>query len=550
MKSALYDQWFAIADSDGDGRITGAHAVQFFGRSGLPREVLARVWELSDSTRQGYLDRNAFQRSMDLISLAQQGVEVTKENYATASSQNIPPPKLTGLEDTAPPPSSNPYLDPNLMGGATSPTGVTSPMYPSLDQLNLNGSQTSTPKFSSSKSKKKPISGKLCTSIIDGLKQIYFSKVLPLEDQFKFGSFFSPLLHESDFEAKPSVLLLGQYSTGKTTFIKFLLGRDYPGCHIGPEPTTDRFVVVMHGMEDRRVPGNTLAVQPDKPYQGLSVFGTGFLSRFEGSQCNAKLLEEISLVDTPGVLSGEKQRIERNYNFIDICEWFAGRCDLILLLFDPYKLDISDEFKNVINALRGHDDKVRVVLNKADQVDQSQLMRVYGALMWSLGKVFKSPEVCKVYIGSFNSEAPIQEDKNPYGKALFLSEQENLLKDLYEIPARSCDRKINEFVKRVRAFKIHLLLIGHLRAKMPAVFGKDSAQRKMLDTLPEHFRQVQREHHLPVGDFPNVDRFREILSAFDFNKFPKVSKSMVKQIDDVLSVDIPNLVKAFDNPYQ
>jgi hypothetical protein len=69
--------------------------------------------------------------------------------------------------------------------------------------------------------------------------------------------------------------------------------------------------------------------------------------RFEGSQCPARLLEEISLVDTPGVLSGEKQRIERNYNFIDACEWFATRCDLILLLFDPYKLDISDEFKQV-----------------------------------------------------------------------------------------------------------------------------------------------------------------------------------------------------------
>lgn len=35
----------------------------------------------------------------------------------------------------------------------------------------------------------------------------------------------------------------------------------------------------------------------------------------------------------------------------------------------------------------------------ACQVDQQQLMRVYGALMWSLGKVFRSPEVCRVYIG-------------------------------------------------------------------------------------------------------------------------------------------------------
>lgn len=63
-------------------------------------------------------------------------------------------------------------------------------------------------------------------------------QIKPLEEAYKFGSFFSSLLSESDFEAKPSVLLLGQYSTGKTTFIKHLLGRDYPGIHIGPEPTT------------------------------------------------------------------------------------------------------------------------------------------------------------------------------------------------------------------------------------------------------------------------------------------------------------------------
>jgi len=81
------------------------------------------------------------------------------------------------------------------------------------------------------------------------------------------------------------------------------------------------------------------------------------------------LLDHFTFVDTPGVLAGEKQRTQRSYDFTGVTSWFAAKCDLILLFFDPYKLDISDELKRVIGSLRGHDDKIRVVLNKADQVE-------------------------------------------------------------------------------------------------------------------------------------------------------------------------------------
>jgi len=35
---------------------------------------------------------------------------------------------------------------------------------------------------------------------------------------------------------------------------------------------------------------------------------------------------------------------------------------------------------------------------------------------------------------------------------------------------------VNEFVKRVRAARIHILIMGHLRKQMPSMMGKAKAQ--------------------------------------------------------------------------
>ena len=65
------------------------------------------------------------------------------------------------------------------------------------------------------------------------------------------------------------VLFLGQYSVGKTTMINYLLGRDYPGSRIGPEPTTDQFNVLFHtsGETDDHTPGSTLTLNKNLPFQ-------------------------------------------------------------------------------------------------------------------------------------------------------------------------------------------------------------------------------------------------------------------------------------------
>lgn len=287
-------------------------------------------------------------------------------------------------------------------------------------------------------------------NVLEGLKKVYRQKLLPLELQYNFHDFHSPQLDDSDFDAKPMILLVGQYSTGKTTFIKYLLERDFPGIRIGPEPTTDRFIAVMYDTKEGVIPGNALVVDPKKQFRPLAKFGNAFLNRFQCSTLPSPVLMGMSIVDTPGILSGEKQRVDRGYDFTGVLEWFAERVDRILLLFDAHKLDISDEFRRSIEALRGHDDKIRIVLNKADMVDHQQLMRVYGALMWSLGKVLQTPEVARVYIGSF-WDKPLTYTAN---QILFEDEKQDLFRDIQSLPRNAALRKLNDLIKRARLAKV------------------------------------------------------------------------------------------------
>lgn len=92
--------------------------------------------------------------------------------------------------------------------------------------------------------------------------------------------------------------------------------------------------------------------------------------------------------------------------------------------------------------------------------------------MWSLGKVVNTPEVARVYVGSFwdkvdkNSEnyalSTIWESRlslfSSHTRSTFarqvMAEHEDLLTDLRDLPRNAAVRKLNEIVKRARLAKV------------------------------------------------------------------------------------------------
>eukprot|EP01034_Spumella_vulgaris_P023201 gene23201-29397_t len=233
----------------------------------------------------------------------------------------------------------------------------------------------------------------------------------------------------------------------------------------------------------------------------------------------------------------EKQRTSRGYDFAKVSRWFAERSDLILLLFDCSKLDISDEFKSVIEELQPHEDKVHCVLNKADQLDQESLMRVYGALLWSMGRIFKGAEVTRIYVGSFRDEPIVREEHKP----LFDKDKSVLMAHLEQLPKACSMRKINEMVKRIRLAVVHVCVVSHLKSKMPVLWGKEAKQAYLIEHLQEVFADVRRTYQLAEGDFPRLDEYKAALQLLDMSTFARIDRKTLTALQDMLLSDIPKI---------
>jgi hypothetical protein len=280
------------------------------------------------------------------------------------------------------------------------------------------------------------------------VRRIYEEAIDPLSDRYSFER--RPA--QGEIGSAPTVLMLGNHSSGKSTFINHLLG--LPLQRTGVAPTDDAFTLISHGSRSEERDGAAVVSNPDLPYQGLRGFGPGFLSHFKLKVLTHELLKDVTLIDSPGMIDAAKAESGRGYDFTGVVRWFAERADVVIMFFDPEKPGTTGETLQVFtDALTGIDHKLLIVMNKVDQFGSLRdFARAYGALCWNLGKVIPRKDLPMIFTsfvpveGASESRLPMED---------FEKARNELTAEIRRAPARRIDNMITQLHDHASRLQMH-----------------------------------------------------------------------------------------------
>ena len=269
------------------------------------------------------------------------------------------------------------------------------------------------------------------------------------------------LVPDSAYSSPPTILLLGNHSSGKSSMINHLLGRGIQ--RTGIAPTDDGFTILFHGEQELNLDGKSLTTHNDLPLEELSHFGPGLIEHLRGRALPSSLLKHVRLIDSPGMIDGSSSDAERPYDFPEVVRWFATQADLVLLFFDPEKPGTTGETISILTeALSGIDNKLRIVMNKMDLFEgMRDFARTYGALCWNLSRSLPTKDLPHIYTTVIPSLARPNPRLPLDGFATALRELEGYVA---ELPQRRTDTVISRAIDETRLLHLRCIVTEHFRS--------------------------------------------------------------------------------------
>ena len=284
----------------------------------------------------------------------------------------------------------------------------------------------------------------LRTEMVD-LVRTYLSPVA-----LKYGYSDVPL--ETTIKWRPMVLILGNYSSGKSTLINEFLGVDIQA--VGQAPTDDSFTIITfdeNASEEDPIKttevrdGKFLLNDPEYPFEILKKHGHRFASHFRLKKVNSPFLRNLALIDTPGMLDSITER-DRGYNYQDVIGDLAQLADLVLVLFDPHKAGTVREAHTSLRetiSTRTFEDRVLFVLNRIDEcASLADLLQVYGTLCWNLSQITGRKDIPTINLTYSLRAATAVQTRNPEATSFLyhLQNQRKMLKEaVLEAPQKRLD---------------------------------------------------------------------------------------------------------------
>lgn len=263
---------------------------------------------------------------------------------------------------------------------------------------------------------------------------------------------YSEVPLEATIKWRPLVLVLGNYSSGKSALINEFLGSDIQ--KTGQAPTDDSFTILtyddncepgrpIHVTEERD--GNFLLNDPVYPFESMKKHGQRFKAHFRLKKVNSPFLKDLAIIDTPGMLDSVTER-DRGYNYQDVIGDFAQIADLILVLFDPHKAgtirEVHTSLRDTLPA-RTFEDRVLFVLNRIDEcASLNDLLRVYGTLCWNLSQITGRKDIPSIHL-TYSQRAGIDSRNQRQDDLSYLqyleNQREELKKAVMEAPRHRLD---------------------------------------------------------------------------------------------------------------
>jgi EH domain-containing protein 1 len=250
---------------------------------------------------------------------------------------------------------------------------------------------------------------------------------------------YSDVALETNIKWRPLVLVIGNYSSGKSTLINEFLGADIQAT--GQAPTDDSFTVITYDdsvstAKDVRIveerDGKFLLNDPEYPFETMRKHGQRFAAHFRLKKVNAPFLETLSVIDTPGMLDSITER-DRGYDYQEVIGDLAQIADLVLVVFDPHKAGtVRESYISIRETLptRTFEDRLIFVLNRIDECASfADLLQVYGTLCWNLSQITGRKDIPPIRL-TYSPRAMLRAGERSGSDMSFLGHLENQREEL------------------------------------------------------------------------------------------------------------------------